>query len=184
VSAVIKAPCDEAVIGCAPEQGSVGTAAGRWILAATILGSSIIFIDGAVVNVALPVLQVELNATLRQVQWVAQSYALLLAALILVGGSLGDRFGRKLTFALGTALFASASVWCGLSPDIHQLIIARGLQGLGGALMVPGSLAIISAGFTGDRRARAIGLWSGLTSVSSGLGPWGGGARHNSSSRS
>jgi EmrB/QacA subfamily drug resistance transporter len=175
VAAVIKSPCDEVLIGCGPDQGSVGDVSGRWILAATILGSSMIFIDGAVVNVALPVLQVELNATLAQVQWVVQSYALLLASLILVGGSLGDRYGRRLVFGIGTAVFASSSAWCGIAPDIGQLIAARGLQGIGGALMVPGSLALISSAFGGERRARAIGLWSGFTSVSSGIGPVAGG---------
>ena len=109
-----------------------------WILAATIVGSSMAFIDSTVVNVALPVLQAELKATAAEVQWIVESYALFLAALILVGGSLGDRFGRRRIFAYGIILFALASVWCGLSPNVNQLLLARGAQGLGGALLTPG----------------------------------------------
>jgi len=128
-------------------------------------------IDGTVVNVALPALQAQLNATVTDVQWIVESYALFLAALILVGGSLGDRFGRRRIFAYGVALFALASVWCGLSPNVNQLIIARAVQGIGGALLVPGSLAIISASFSGEQRGRAIGTWSGFTAITSALGP-------------
>ncbi len=128
-------------------------------------------IDGTVVNVALPVLQAELKATVADVQWIVESYALFLAALILVGGSLGDRFGRRQIFAYGVTLFAVASVWCGLSPSVNQLIIARAVQGIGGALLVPGSLAIISASFSGEQRGRAIGTWSGFTAMTSALGP-------------
>jgi EmrB/QacA subfamily drug resistance transporter len=128
-------------------------------------------IDGTVVNVTLPVLQSELNATTTDVQWIVESYALFLAALILVGGSLGDRFGRRRIFACGVALFALASVWCGLSPNVNQLIIARAVQGIGGALLVPGSLAIISASFNEEQRGQAIGTWSGFTAITSALGP-------------
>lgn len=141
------------------------------MLAATILGSSITFIDGTVVNVALPVLQTELGASVTDAQWVVESYALMLAALLLVGGSLGDRYGRARVFAAGVALFAAASVWCGLSPNTSQLIIARGVQGVGAALLVPGSLAIISASFAKEERGRAIGTWSGFTAIAAGLGP-------------
>src|ERR1044071_3016480 len=143
----------------------------RWILAATILGSSMAFIDGTVVNVALPALQANLNATVVDVQWVVESYALLLAALILVGGSLGDHFGRKRVFCAGTALFALASVWCGAAPNVSQLIAARAVQGVGGALLVPGSLAIISASFSEEKRGQAIGTWSGFTSITAAIGP-------------
>jgi EmrB/QacA subfamily drug resistance transporter len=129
------------------------------------------FIDGSVVNVALPVLQKELNASSADVQWVIEAYALFLSALILVGGSLGDHFGRRRIFAFGTALFALASIWCGLSPNIGQLILARAVQGIGGALLVPGSLAIISASFNDERRGQAIGTWSGATAITSVLGP-------------
>lgn len=130
-----------------------------------------VFIDGTVVNVALPVLQAELKATAAQVQWIVESYALLLAALILVGGSLGDRFGRRRIFACGIVIFALASVWCGLAPNVNQLILARAVQGLGGALLTPGSLAIISASFSSEQRGRAIGTWSGFTGITSALGP-------------
>jgi len=128
-------------------------------------------IDSTAVNVALPVLQTTLNATVADVQWIVESYALFLAALILVGGSLGDHFGRRRIFACGVALFALASAWCGLSPSVNQLIVARAVQGIGGALLVPGSLAMISASFSGEQRGRAIGTWSGFTAITSALGP-------------
>ena len=129
------------------------------------------FIDGTVVNVALPALQSALNATIAQVQWVVESYALFLAALLLIGGSLGDMFGRRAMFAAGVVIFSAASAWCGLAPGIRQLIIARGLQGIGGALLVPGSLALISANFAERERGRAIGTWSGFTSITAAIGP-------------
>lgn len=141
------------------------------MLAATILGSSMAFIDGSVVNVALPALQVDLGATAVDAQWIVESYALLLAALILVGGSLGDHFGRRRIYVLGVVIFALASVWCALAMSPGQLIAARAVQGVGGALLVPGSLAIISAAFEGERRGKAIGTWSGFTGITSVLGP-------------
>ena len=171
MSNIIKPPCDEGVIQWAPECAPRASNIGPWVLAATILGSSMAFIDGTVVNVALPVLQTELNASATQVQWVVEAYSLFLAALILVGGSLGDSFGRRRIFATGVALFAAASVLCGLSPNVLFLIIARAVQGIGGALLVPGSLAIISASFDRERRGRAIGTWSGFTAITSALGP-------------
>jgi EmrB/QacA subfamily drug resistance transporter len=140
-------------------------------LAATILGSSMAFIDGTVVNVALPALQKSLNATVLDVQWVVESYALFLAALLLVGGSMGDRFGRRLIFCLGVALFALASVGCAMAASVSQLIVARAVQGVAGALLVPGSLAIISASFTEERRGQAIGTWSAFTAITTGVGP-------------
>ena len=142
-----------------------------WILAATILGSSMAFIDGTVVNVALPALQASLDATVKDVQWVVESYSLFLSALLLVGGSLSDRYGRRLVFCAGVALFALASVWCGLATSIGQLIAARAVQGVGGALLVPGSLAIISASFDKERRGKAIGTWSGFTAITAAVGP-------------
>jgi EmrB/QacA subfamily drug resistance transporter len=142
-----------------------------WILAATILGSSMVFIDGTVVNVALPALQTSLNATVVDVQWVVEAYALFLAALLLAGGSLGDHFGRKRIYIIGVSIFALASIWCGLAPNINQLIIARALQGVGGALLVPGSLAIISASFSQEKRGQAIGTWSGFTAITAAIGP-------------
>ena len=147
------------------------TRSGAWVLAAAILGSSMAFIDGTVVNVALPALQSALGATVSQLQWVVECYALFLAALLLVGGSLGDLYGRRKIFAVGVILFAGASSWCGLAADVGQLIAARGLQGIGGALLVPGSLALISASFPSEERGRAIGTWSGFTAITAAVGP-------------
>jgi EmrB/QacA subfamily drug resistance transporter len=165
-----KPPCDEAVILSGSCAGRTPTG-GSWIIATTILGSSMAFIDGTVVNVALPALQSALGATISEVQWVVEAYALLLAALLLTGGALGDLYGRRRMFAAGVALFSVASAWCGLAPNVRQLILARGLQGIGGALLVPGSLALISANFSEDKRGRAIGTWSGFTSITAAVGP-------------
>jgi EmrB/QacA subfamily drug resistance transporter len=169
---LVRSPCDEGVINARkPATTKCGKVQRRWTLAATILGSSMVFIDGTVVNVALPALQTHLNATVTDVQWVIETYTLFLAALLLLGGSLGDLFGRKIIYAIGVAVFALASVWCGLAPSIQQLIVARGAQGIGGALLVPGSLAIISATFGEDERGKAIGTWSGATAITTALGP-------------
>jgi EmrB/QacA subfamily drug resistance transporter len=140
-------------------------------LTTTILGSSMAFIDSTVVNVALPALQTSLHATLSGVQWVVEAFALFLAALLLIGGSLGDLYGRRKIFAAGVAVFTIASGWCGLAPNIGQLIGARALQGIGGAMLVPGSLALISANFAEKERGRAIGTWSGFTSITAAIGP-------------
>lgn len=168
---MIRHPLDEGVIQSAPDIAPCTRGVGRWVLAATILGSSIAFIDGTAVNVALPVIQKSLNATVTDVQWIVESYALFLAALILVGGSLGDQFGRRRIFAIGIVLFAMASVGCGLSQSITQLIIARAVQGIGGALLVPGSLAIISTTFSNEQRGQAIGTWAGFTAITGAFGP-------------
>lgn len=172
---VIKQPCDDGVIQSTPHSGKLslpGTkSAGTWVLVATILGSSMAFIDSTVVNVALPVLQTDLRATVADVQWVVEAYALFLAALILVGGSLGDHFGRRRIYATGITLFTIASLACGFAPSITFLIVARAVQGVGGALLVPGSLAIIGAFFDSEQRGRAIGTWSGFTAITSALGP-------------
>ena len=142
------------------------------MLIATILASSMVFIDSSAVNVALPTLQRELGATAAQAQWVVESYALFLAALLLVGGALGDRYGRKRIFVLGTVLFAATSVWCGLAPTIEMLIVARAAQGVAAALLTPASLAIISATFSDEtERGRAIGTWSGFTAITAAFGP-------------
>jgi EmrB/QacA subfamily drug resistance transporter len=143
----------------------------RWILTATILASSMAFIDGTVVNVALPFLQKDLNATVIGVQWIVESYSLFLSALLLVGGSLGDRYGRRFIFTIGVVIFAIASAACGFAANIEQLIIARAVQGVGGALLVPGSLAIISASFDEDKRGKAIGTWSGFSAITTAIGP-------------
>jgi EmrB/QacA subfamily drug resistance transporter len=165
-----KSPCDEAAILSGPS-GEPSSGHGAWVLAAAILGSSLAFIDGTVVNVALPALQSGLHATIKDVQWVVEAYALLLSALILTGGSLGDLYSHRKVFASGVILFAAASAWCGLAPSIGQLIAARSLQGIGGALLVPGSLALISVSFSSDERGRAIGTWSGFTSITAAIGP-------------
>jgi EmrB/QacA subfamily drug resistance transporter len=164
-------PCDEGVIRAGQTVVPCAPASEPWILAATILGSSMAFIDGTVVNVALPALQKNLNATVLDVQWVVEAYALFLAALLLAGGSMGDRFGRRRIFCSGVALFALASVGCGMAQSVGQLIVARAVQGVAGALLVPGSLAIISASFDEARRGQAIGTWSGFTAITAGIGP-------------
>src|SRR5882672_2026179 len=168
---ILRPPCDEGVISAQRSATPCTKAQRRWILTATILGSSMVFIDGTVVNVALPALQSNLNATAVDVQWIVEAYALFLAALLLLGGSLGDHLGRKRIYAIGVVVFAAASIWCGLAPSDSQLIIARAVQGIGGALLVPGGLAIISASFPEEERGRAIGTWSGSTAMTTALGP-------------
>lgn len=171
MATIFKQPSDEGVIHSVPCTVPSAEDTGRWVLAAAVIGSGMVFIDGTVVNVALPVIQKEMNATIADAQRVVESYALFLAALILVGGSLGDRFGRRRVFAAGILIFAAASVWCGLSAEVNQLIIARAVQGIGGALLAPGSLALISASFPEDSRGRAIGAWSAFSAIFAGLGP-------------
>jgi EmrB/QacA subfamily drug resistance transporter len=151
--------------------GPNSQASGGIVLAATILGSSMAFIDGTVVNVALPALQDALHASIADVQWVVESYALMLAALLLVGGALGDIFGRRKVYIAGVAVFAAASAWCGLARSIDMLIWARSLQGIGAALLVPGSLALITASFPEETRGQAIGTWSGFTAMTAAIGP-------------
>jgi len=147
------------------------SAQGRWILAATVLGSGLTMLDSTVVNVALPFLGTELDTGMAGLQWTVNAYTLTLAGLILLGGSLGDRYGRRKIFLIGTVWFALASALCGLAPNIELLIAARALQGVGGALLTPGSLAIIQASFSRAERPRAIGVWSGLGGVASAVGP-------------
>ena len=147
----------------------------RWTLVATILGSSMTFIDATVVNVALPALQADLHATITDVQWVIEAYALFLGALILVGGSLGDQLGRKRVFLSGVMFFTVASVLCGIATSPGMLIVGRALQGIGAAFLVPGSLAIISATFSDAQRGPAIGTWSGFSSMTTAIGPVSGG---------
>src|ERR1044071_7057593 len=169
--AISRDPCDENVIRSAPARSTCSKSQGRWILAATILASSMAFIDGTVVNVALPALQTNLNASAIDVQWVVEAYSLLLSAFLLVGGSLGDHYGRRRIFLIGTTIFAIASAGCGLALNIAQLIAARAFQGFGAALLVPGSLAIISSSFSEQERGRAIGTWSAFSAVTTGIGP-------------
>lgn len=152
-----------------------GSAAGRWVLFAAVLGSSLAFIDATVVSIALPAIGRSLHAQAAALQWTINGYALSLASLILLGGSLGDRFGRRRVFMIGVAWFAAASLLCGLAQNVEMLIAARVLQGVGGALLTPGSLAILEASFRSDDRGKAIGAWSGLAGVSGAVGPFLGG---------
>jgi EmrB/QacA subfamily drug resistance transporter len=143
----------------------------RWIMAATILGSSMTFIDGTAVNVVLPLLERQLRATSTQVQWIVEAYLLLLTSLMLLGGAMGDRYGRRRIFIAGTVLFAAASAGCAAATDVWTLVAARAVQGVGAALLVPGSLAIISACFDERTRGAAIGVWAAGTSIAAGAGP-------------
>jgi len=147
------------------------TAAGRWALAATVLGSAIAAIDATVIGIALPAIGKDLHAELSSLQWIITAYTLTLTGLLLFGGALGDRFGRRRIFVVGVVIFAAASVLCGLAPDVTLLTVARALQGIGGALLTPGSLAILQASFVPDDRPAAIGAWSGLGGVATALGP-------------
>lgn len=170
--ALTRDPCDEVLVQAAgPARSTCSKARGRWVLAATILASSMAFIDSTVVNVALPALQTNLNATAVDVQWVVEAYSLLLSAFLLVGGSLGDHYGRRRIFLIGVSIFAIASAACGFATSIAQLIMARGFQGLGAALLTPGSLAIISNSFSEEDRGRAIGTWSGFSAITTAIGP-------------
>ena len=158
-----------------PPQVRFGTATARWTVAATVLGSGMAFLDGTVVNVALPSISEDLGTSVMGLQWIVNAYLVTLSALLLLGGSLGDRYGHRTVFVAGAAIFTAASVLCGLAPTSGFLIAARTLQGVGGALLVPGSLAIIAATFHPDDRGRAIGAWSGLAGVASSIGPFLGG---------
>lgn len=167
----MKQPCDEAVM----RAGVLGTPcperSRQWVLAATILGSSMAFIDSTVVNVALPSLQSNLDATLADVQWIIESYGLFLSALILVGGALGDSLGRRKMFLFGVLGFAVASVGCGSSASIKSLLVWRSIQGIAAAFLVPGSLAIISSSFDKKSRSKAIGTWAAFTTITTAFGP-------------
>ncbi len=167
----MKPPCDEGIIRSEPTSAPCRDVSKPWILAACILGSSMAFIDGTAVNVALPALQANFHATIVDVQWVVESYGLFLSALILVGGALGDVFGRRLIFLVGVGLFAAASMACGVSSNIECLLMSRCVQGVGAALLVPSSLATISASFDELSRGQAIGTWSGFTAITTALGP-------------
>ncbi|HSW23726.1 MAG TPA: MFS transporter, partial [Burkholderiaceae bacterium] len=172
MSVALRLPCDDAAIRLGVASGAPCTqAVKRWVLVAAIAGSSMAFIDGTVVNVALPAIQRQLDATVYQAQWVVEAYALLQSALLLVGGSLGDRFGRRRVFGIGVAIFGVASIACAASHSVQALIAARAVQGIGAALLVPGSLALISATFADHERGRAIGIWSGFSGITAALGP-------------
>jgi EmrB/QacA subfamily drug resistance transporter len=163
-----------------PDQGAprgvrLGELAGRWLIAAAVLGSSLAMVDATVVNIALPALGSDLRAGFAGLQWTITGYTLSLASLILLGGSLGDRYGRRRLFVIGTLWFAVASALCALAPSIEVLVAARVLQGVGGALLTPGSLAIIDASFAEEDRGKAIGAWSGFGGIASAIGPFLGG---------
>src|SRR5437016_8631877 len=153
------------------EEVTFDSTAGRWVLAVAVLGSGMAFLDGTVVNVAVPDIGRDLGASTSALQWILNGYLLTLASLILLGGSLGDRYGRRRIFTLGAGLFTAASLLCAIAPNVELLVVARLLQGIGGALLTPGSLAMIEASFRPADRARAIGAWSGLGGVAAALGP-------------
>jgi EmrB/QacA subfamily drug resistance transporter len=171
VNAIVKTPCDDAAIRFGAPAQPCSKAAQRWTLLAAILGSSMAFMDGTIVNVALPAIQRSLQATAADAQWIVESYALLLAALLLAGGALGDRFGRRRVFTLGVAIFTVTSVACAAAHTANELIAARALQGIGAALLVPGSLALLSAGFAESERGKAIGTWSAFSGITAAIGP-------------
>jgi EmrB/QacA subfamily drug resistance transporter len=164
-------PCDIGVIHGTRISSPCQPSSRHWVIAAASLGSGMAFLDSTILNVALPALQSDLGASVRAVQWTYGAYALVLSALLLVGGTLGDRFGRRRVFVLGATIFAVASVWCALAPGPAQLITARGVQGVGGALLVPASLAIIGASFEGSLKAKAIGTWGALSAIAMAVGP-------------
>jgi EmrB/QacA subfamily drug resistance transporter len=168
-----------------PEDGnriSFGTARARWVLAATAMGSGMAFLDGTVVNVALPAMGEDLDADMAGLQWIINGYMLMLAALILLSGSLGDRLGRRRTFVAGVIWFALASLVCAVAPNLEVMVAGRILQGIGGALLTPGSLAILQTTFAHSDRSKAVGAWSGLTSVAAAVGPFVGGSLVDSGS--
>ncbi|MGB3770775.1 MAG: MFS transporter [Rhodococcus sp. (in: high G+C Gram-positive bacteria)] len=154
---------------------ALSSARGRWIVLATVLGSTLSLLDGTVVTIALPDIGTDLGADVSGLQWTVTGYTLTLAAFVLLGGSLGDRFGRRRIFVVGTVWFAAASIACGVAPNIEFLVIARVVQGIGAALVTPGSLAILSASIDREDRGRAIGLWSGFGGIGSAVGPLVGG---------
>jgi EmrB/QacA subfamily drug resistance transporter len=165
------APCYEGAIRSVRADAACLAGKRVWILVATILGSTIAYIDESVVDVALPAMQSDLRASVTVIQWVVNAYMLFLSALLLIGGAAGDRFGRRRIFVIGAAIFAAASIWCGLSQGTTQLIIARAAQGIGAALLIPCSLAIIGASFDETERGKAIGTWAGFSAVAGALGP-------------
>ena len=164
-----------AALPAAPGGLTLTTAAGRWVLVATVLGSAIAAIDATVVGIALPAIGVDFHTSLTSLQWVVTAYLLTLAGLLLVAGAAGDRYGRRRVFTIGVVWFAAASLLCGLAPNAPMLIAARALQGVGAALLTPGSLAILQASFRQEDRGKAIGAWSGLGGVATAVGPFLGG---------
>lgn len=171
-----RGPCDAGQVhAAAPPAGALSNARKRWILAAAVLGSSLTFIDGSALGVALPAIQNDLGAGPAAVQWVSNAYLLTLGALVLIGGAAGDRFGRRRVFLIGVVLFALASIGCGLAPTVELLIVGRGAQGIGAALLTPGALAVIGATFPPDERGKAFGTWAGTGALFGMIGPLVGG---------
>jgi EmrB/QacA subfamily drug resistance transporter len=170
MSAVVPA-CELGVIQSTRPSALCRPTSRPWVIAAASLGSGMAFLDSTVMNVSLPAVQAELGASAREVQWSYGAFALVLSALILVGGTLGDRFGRRRLFVIGAAIFGAASLWCAFVPDTGQLVVARAVQGLGGALLIPASLAILGASFEGKQRTRAIGAWGALSGLAMAVGP-------------
>src|SRR5258706_11097380 len=168
MSAALPAPCDAGTIATARRATAAHPSA---TLAAAILGSSVAFIDGSVVNVALPALQRAFGGAIADAQWIVTAYLLPLGALVLLGGASGDRFGRRRMFALGLCVFTVASVFCAAAPSLRLFVVARALQGTGAALLVPNSLALLGASFSGEARGRAIGTWAAAGAIAGALGP-------------
>jgi len=164
-------PCDRGILRAGRCASPAPRNDSAWILAATILASSMTFIDATVVNIALPVIETELHASIIAAEWIVVGYSLFLSALLLVGGSLGDHYGRKRIFVIGVLIFAIASVACGAARNVNELVAARAVQGIGSALLTPGSLAIIGASFDHRTRGKAIGTWSSFTAVTSAMAP-------------
>src|SRR4029077_11601633 len=164
-------PCEEAAIRSIRVVRDCAASAKPWVLLATILASSIAYLDESIVNVALPAIETDLAASVSVIQWLINAYTLTLSSLLLVGGAAGDRFGRRRLFIIGISIFAAASVWCGISPNVTQLISARAVQGVGAALLIPSSLAIIGATFAENERGKAIGTWAGFSALAAAAGP-------------
>src|SRR5580658_5070463 len=165
------APCDEGVIRSIPTASNCPASEKPWVLLATILASSIAYIDGSIVNIALPAIERDLATSVVVIQWLVNAYTLCLSALLLIGGAAADQFGRRRIFVVGVSIFAVASLWCGLSPSIVQLIMARAIQGSGAALLIPCSLALIGASFDEEERGKAIGTWAGFSAIAAAVGP-------------
>ena len=165
------APCDEATIRSIPPAPNCIASQKPWVLLATILASSITYIDESVVNIALPAIESNLATSVAVIQWLVNAYTLCLSALLLTGGAAADRFGRRKMFIIGIILFAAASLWCGFAPSIAQLILARAMQGVGAAVLIPCSLALIGASFNEEERGKAIGTWAGASAIAIAIGP-------------
>ena len=164
-------PCEEAAIQSTLAARTGAVRGKPWVLVATILASSMAYIDESVVNVALSAIETDLAVSVVVIQWLVNAYTLCLSAFLLTGGAAGDLFGRRRIFLIGIVIFTAASLWCGLSPTVTQLILARAVQGMGAALLIPCSLAIIGATFEESERGKAIGTWTGFSALATAIGP-------------